>query len=325
MSGRVTKSMSRAKIQQLLMAIGSEPKEDTAQAEATQYNWQEPHYFNKEQLVKLDDFTDAVALGVSQKFAKLCRSEFNVTISSTTQHYAYEILSQLSDGEQMDYYLPFGISQKHMCGLIGIPGKTAVNWATQLLGDSESEKDPGRDLSPLEESLLLDLASALVEVFSGPDKAFDFHPAQNIVRGQWPLEPEGTEEICKISFDVKKADSEKSSEAYFLILCSELAPIAGRTAQDSGGFSTEDISKVILGHLQEMPVLITSQLACAVLSFEELMNLQADDILLLDKRVNQPVELIVDGRTVYYGRPVKSAGKYAVTITTKATAFRDTA
>ena len=178
MSGIATKSLSREKIRQLLMAIGSESKEDAVQEDATQYNWQEPHYFNKEQFVKLDNFADAVAAAVAQKFAKLCRSEFNVTISSTTQHYLYEILSQLSDGEQRDYYLPFGADQEHLCGLIGIPGQTAVNWATQLLGDSESEKDPGSDLSPLEETLLLDLASALVEVFSGPDKALAFQPAQ---------------------------------------------------------------------------------------------------------------------------------------------------
>jgi len=324
MSGRVTKSMSRGKIQQLLMAIGSAPKEDAAQVDAAQYNWQEPHYFNKEQLVKLGNFADTVASAMAKRFTKFCRSEFDVTISTTTQHYAYEILSQL-DGEQRDYYLPFGISHEHMCGLIGMPGQTAVNWATQLLGDSESGKDPGRDLSQLEESLLLDLASALVELFSGPDKSLNFQAAQNIVRGQWPLEPEGTEEICKISFDVKKAGSEKSSEAYFLILCSELTPIAGSTAQDSDSLSTEDIPKVILGHLQEMPVLITSQLASVVLSFEELMNLQADDILLLDKRVDQPVELVVDGRTVYYGRPAKSAGKYAVAITNTATVCGDTA
>ena len=325
MSGRVTNSMSREKIQQLIMAIGSESKDDSAQVDAEQYNWQEPHYFNKEQLVKLDSFTNAVAAEVAQKFAKLCRNEFNVTISSTTQHYVDEILSHLSDSEQMDYYLPFGTDQEHMCGLIGIPGQTAVNWATQLLGDSESEKDSSRHLSQLEESLLLDLASILVDVFSGPDKSLDFHPAASIVKGQWPLELEGTEEICKISFDVKEAGSKKSSEAYFLILCSELTPVAGKTARDSGEFSAEDISKLILGHLQEMPVLITGQLASAVLSFEELMNLQADDIVLLDKRVDQPVELIVDGRTVYYGRPAKSAGKYAVTITTTATAFGDTA
>ncbi len=325
MSGIVTKSLSREKIQQLLMAIGSESKEDVAQVDATQYNWQEPHYFNKEQFVKLDYFTDAVALGVAQKFAKLCRSEFNATISSTTQHYADEILSQLSDSEQMDYYLPFGADKEHLCGLVGMPEQTAFTWATRLLGDSESEKDPGSDLSPLEESLLLDLASALVEVFSGSDKALAFQPAQNIVRGQWPLDLGGTDEICKISFDVKDADSEKGSEAYFLILCSELTPVTGKTARDSGESSSEDDSKLILGHLQEIPVFITGQLASAVFSFEELMNLQADDILLLDKRIDQPVELIVDGRTVYYGRPVKSGGKYAVTITTTATAVGDTA
>ena len=325
MSGRGANNLSREKIQQLLMAVGSEPTEDTAQVEATDYNWHEPHYFSSEQLAKLDYFAITAAAEVAEKFSNFCRSEFNVTISSTTQHYAYDIISQLSDGEQRDYYLPFGTSQEHMCGLIGIPGQTAVNWAIQLLGDSESEKDPGRDLSQLEESLLLDLASALVEVFSGPDKSLDFQAAQNIVRGQWPLEPKGTEVICKISFDVKKADSKKGSEAYFLILCRDLSPVAGETARDSDESSSEDVSKLILGHLQEMPVLITSQLASAVLSFEELMSLQADDILLLDKRVDQPIELKVDGRTVYYGRPAKSAGKYAVTITTTATAFGDTA
>ena len=325
MSGGVTNSLSREKIQQLLVAVGSEPAEDITQVEAAEYNWHESHYFNSEQLEKLDDFAKTAATAVAEKFSEFCRTELNVTITSTTQHFADEFLNQPSDSEQKDYYLTFGTKQEQMCGLIGMPEQAALNWAKQLLGDSESEKDPGRELSQLEESLLLDLVSALVEVFSGLDESFDFHSANSIVKQQWPLEIEGTEELFKISFNVKKADSEKSSETYLLILCSELESVAGKAEQDSADFSADDVSKMILGHLQEMPVLITSQLASAVLSFEELMNLQADDILLLDKKVNQPVELIVDGRTVYYGRPAKSAGKYAVTITTTATAFGDTA
>ena len=321
MSGRVTNSLSREKIQQLLMAVGSKPTEDITQEEATKYNWREPHYFNSEQLVKLDDFAQTAATAVAEKFSEFCRSELNVTIASTTQHFADEFPNQPSDSEQKDYYLPFGANQEQMYGLIGISGQAALNWARQLLGDSESEKDPGRDLSQLEESLLLDLVSALVEVFSGLDESFDFHSAKSIAKGQWPLEMEGVEELCKISFDVKKADSEKSSEAYFLILCSELEPVAGKAEQDSADFSAEDVSKMILGHLQEIPVSITGQLASAVLTFEEIMDLQPDDILLLDKRVDQPTELIVGGRTVYYGYPAKSAGKYAVTITNTASAF----
>lgn len=321
MSGRVTNSLSREKIQQLMTAVGSEPTEDITQVEATEYNWHEPHYFNSEQLEKLGYFTEAVAVAMAQKFSKFCRSEFNVTIASITQHFADELLNQTSDSEQKDYYLPFGTNQEQMCGLIGIPEQAALNWTRQLLGDSESEKDPGRDLSQLEESLLLDMVSALVEAFSGLDELFDFHSAERIVKGQWPLGTEGTEELCKISFDIKKADSEKSSETYFLILCSELEPVTGKAEQDSSDFSAEDVSKMILGHLQEIPVLVTGQLASTVLTFEEIMNLQTDDILLLDKRVDQPTELIVGGRTVYHGCPAKSEGKYAVTIINTAAAF----
>lgn len=324
MSGGVTNSLSREKIEQLLTAVGSQPMEDTTQAEATDYNWHEPHYFNSEQLVRLGYFTESVAVAVAQKFTKLCRSECDVTITSTTQHYAYEFLSQLSESEQRDYYLPFGTDPDHMCGLIGIPGQAAVSWATQLLGDAESEMDPGGDLSPLEESLLLDMASALVEVFSGSDKALTFQPGQNIVRGQLPLGLGDTEELCKISFDVKNAESEKSSGAYFLILCSKLTSVAGKAVQDTGKSAAEDLSKVILGHLERMPVLVTGQLASAVLTFEEIMNLQVDDVLLLDKRVNQPAELFVGGRAIYYGWPAKSAGRYAVAITSTATALGDT-
>jgi flagellar motor switch protein FliM len=321
MSDGVTNNMSREKIQQLLMAVGSEPAEDTTQIEATEYNWHEPHYFNSGQLVKLKSFTEAAAEAMAQKFSRFCRSEFNVTVASTDQYYVHEFLGKLPDSEQKDYYIPFGAGQEQMCGLVGIPEQAAHNWAKQLLGDSESEKEPGGDLSQLEESLLLDLVSALLEAFSGYDESFDLHSAKGIINGQCPLEMEGTEVICKISFEVKKADSEKSSEIYFLILCSKLASAAGKVEQDSAEFSAEDVSKTILGHLHEMPVLITGQLASTVLTFEEIMDLRADDILVLDKRTDQPAELIVDDRTFYYGYPVKSAGKYAVAITNMAAEF----
>jgi len=325
MSDGITNSMSREKIQQLLKAVGSEPAEDTTQIEAAEYNWHEPHYFNNEQLVKLGYFTEAAAGAMAQKFSRFFRSEFNVTIASTTQHYVHEFLGDLSDSEQKEYYIPFGAEAEQMCGLIGMPEQAAHNWARQLLGDSESEKEPDGDLGQLEESLLLDLVSALVEVFSGLDKSFDLNSAKSIVKGQWPLEIEGTEVLCKISFEVKKADSEKSSEIYFLILCSKLVSAAGKAEQDSADFSAEDVSKTILGHLHEMPVLITGQLASTVLTFEEIMDLQADDILVLDKRIDQPAELIVGGRTFYYGCPAKSAGKYAITITNMAAEFEDKA
>jgi len=39
------------------------------------------------------------------------------------------------------------------------------------------------------------------------------------------------------------------------------------------------------------------------------------DILLLDKKVNESIELVVSGQIAFRGRPAKSAGKHAVVIT----------
>jgi len=310
---RAANNLSNGKINQLLSVVGSGPMEDTTGIKATEYNWNQPHYFDRKQLNKLDDLIKKVARAMTVKFADFCHSEFDVSVVSTMQHFAAELVDQAMESGQNDYYLAFGTDQDHPCGLISIPTQTAFIWATQLLGDPESEKNSGRDLSQLEESLLSDLLSALIEAFS--QKIWDFQPAKNIVRGLFPFELEGTEELCKITFDVKKGDQEKGSEAYILILCSELESAVGKAEQTVGEFSADDISKAILGHMQQMPVCITAQLASTVLTLEEIMSLEVGDILLLDKKVNDPIELITSGRTALLGRPAKSAGKHAVVIT----------
>ncbi len=313
-----SEGLSREKIQQLLAAVGSEPTEDTTQIEAAEYDWQRPHYFSSEQLKRLEDFTKEVAREMAEKFAKFCNNEFEVTVVSTTQHFAAELLNEASEGKQDNYYLAFGSDQEHLCGLIYIPTQTAFIWAIQLLGDSESEEDAGRDLSQLEESLLLDIASALVEAFSSPCENCNFQPDKSIVKKRLPLELKGTEELCKITFQVKKTDAERRSEAYIFILCNKLESGLDKTVSAQGGlggFSAEDISKAILDRMQQMPVSVTAQLASAVLTFEEIVNLRPDDILLLNKSIDEPIELLVDGRAVCHGWPAKSAGHYAVVIT----------
>ncbi|MCH8118467.1 MAG: FliM/FliN family flagellar motor switch protein [Planctomycetes bacterium] len=310
---RAANNLSKEKIQQLLIAVGSGPMEDTTGIEATEYNWNKPHCFDRKQFNKLDNFTKKVAKAMTVKFVDFCHSQFDVTVVSTKQHFATKLVDQAMESRQDDYYLAFGTDQDHPCGLISIPIKTAFIWATQLLGDPESEENSGRDLSQLEESLLLDLLSALIEAFS--QNIGDFQPAKNIIRGLFPLELKGTEELCKITLDVKKKNQESGSEAYILVLCSKLESVVGKAAETVGGFSAEDTSKAILGHIQQMPVCITAQLASTVLTLEEIMSLEVGDILLLDKKVNESIELVVSGQTAFRGRPAKSAGKHAVLIT----------
>ena len=315
MSNTFADNLSREKIQQLLDAIGSRPSEDTSQIESTEYNWHQPRYFSSEQLRSLDEFMKKVSTSVAGKFTSLCQCNFDVTIDSFTQHFASEFINQSLDNEQSDYYLTFGTNQNHLCGVISIPLKTAVIWTTQLLGDLESGEDTDKELTQLEISLLSDIASGIVEAFSDSFETVDFHPAGNITKGQWPLRLQDTKELCKIIFSVKKAESENASVANLLILCSELEPVVGKDKHTAHGLSAEDISKAIIERVQQVRVCVTAELSTTYLSFHQILNLQTDDILILDKRIDEPMDLVVDGRTVNYGWPAKSAGQYAVVIT----------
>ena len=90
--------------------------------------------------------------------------------------------------------------------------------------------------------------------------------------------------------------------------------MVGRSFRNAGEFSSNEVSRAILDHVQEMKVSVAAQLDSTTLTFEEIMNLQVNDMLLLDKTVDEPIDLIVDGQKLYTGRPAKSAGRYAVTI-----------
>lgn len=313
--------LSREKIQQLLAALGSGPKDDSAETDAVEYNWREPHHFSSIQRKKLEDLANMAAAALADKFTTLCHRDLNATITSITEHFSSELIEQFAKSEQKDYHLAFGAGKEHACGFISVPPQTAVTWIIQLLGDSQAEKDSNRNLSQLEESLLSDTTRGIVEALSSSFHGFDFQPAETIVRGHPPVELQGTEELCKITFCLEKTDSEKRDkvgEAHISIFSNTLERVIGKAGQAADRFPAEDISKAITDHLQEMSVSVTAQLDSAVLSFEDIMNLEVDDILLFDRRIDVPIELTIQGQPIFCGRPAKSAGRYALVISEKA-------
>jgi len=313
MTNTANRNLSRQKIQQILASVGAQSQEDDKQnIDASDYNWNQPRCFSGDQLKELDTFTEKLAQACAEKYTQLFNSEFNVTITSTTQHFASEITDP--ENVKSDYYLDFG-AENQTFGMVGIPGATAINWTTQLLGDTDSAENDDRALSQLEQSLLLDIASGIIEALSDSYDNYDLKPTGEIVREQLPVELEGIEQFCKITFSVKKPDSENGSDAYFLMFCDKLEPVIGQNVQTGEDSSAKDASKAMLEHVHELPVAVTAQLASMALTFEEIMSLQVNDILLLDKKVNEPVELIIEGKTMLRGRPAKSDGNYAVVIT----------
>lgn len=314
MTNSTAKNLTNEKIQQILAAVGTnQTSNDDKDIEFTQHNWNQARYFNSEQLKEIENFTTKLAEVIAEKFSMLYNADFSTTITSTTQHFAGDFSDP--DSKEIDYYLAFGDGPENHFALIGIPSQTALTWTAQLLGDTESEKSPDKDLSHLEKSLLLDIAANTIKAFSNVYERHDFHLAESIVRGGFPLDVESTKELCKINFKTSKFGSDDGPEAYFLISSDKLESVIPQKMQTEDTVSTEEISKMMLDYVHQTTLPVTVVLASTTPRFEEIMSLQAGDILLLDKKANEPLELIIKNRPLYRGRLAKSEKMYAVCIT----------
>jgi len=339
MSNTFANGLSREKIRQLLAIIGSQPVHEEAQGEVTEYDWHQPHYFSCGQLDMLNNFATKIADIIGEKFAVLYHNDFNVTVTSVTQYFAGKLFEQLLSGGQINYYLAFGSSRENLFGFVSVPEQTAAALVTELLGEAEpksakdakksdSQESQGKPLSQLEESLLFDIASLIVESLAISLRSYksgatvcNVLPGEAVVKGRMPVELQEIEEVCRIVYSIEKtvsADKKQSSEVSFIVPCSKLVhhwPVVRSTTETGSKPSADDISKAILNHLKEMPVTVTAQLGTTMFTFEQVMRLNPCDILLLDKAIDEPIELILEERTVFRGQLAKSSGQHAAVIT----------
>jgi flagellar motor switch/type III secretory pathway protein FliN len=202
-----------------------------------------------------------------------------------------------------------------LCGFLAVASEVALDWVTGLLGDSEASDDPDRMISSLEESLLSDLLLALGAAFLSPlGGSENWHLGNGILRGCPGMPYDATEALCRIVFQIQQAE-EAPTEVSFVLPGSALAPLVGKPLPLADPPAQEALAPLLMEHLQEMPVTVTAQLASTRLRFEEILDLEPDDVLLIDKPITEPVDVMIDHRTVFRGHPAKSEGQYAIFVT----------
>jgi len=305
--------LSRKKLQQLVAAARAQAADDSSQIEAAEHQWHKPNCFSTSQLKKLDSFARKLARGISAEFGEFYHSDFDVTVTGISQHFAEEFRKKVSGDEQDFYFLAFSDKKNGWQGLVGIAGPTAVQWASKLLGGATAANDSTVKLSQLEESLLCDVVALIAKVLSDSNEAFDL-AGGDFIRGRLPIDLGENQELCRVGFDFKEVGSEETTQAYILASCAMLQTVAGHETRKRS-FPAERISEAMLDHIYDVPVDVTAKLASAALTFEELMNLQPGDVVLLDRKVDEPIEVLAGDKLALYGRPAKSGGKYAVVIT----------
>lgn len=317
-----TDNLDPAVVSSLLAAIGSTKAADDAGGDVRPFDWRHPRYFDPEQRNRIAAMMTQVAAVLAERFAHFCNQPFDVSVTSMAEHFAGELQSQIVSSE--NFCMTFGPNANQTTGLLMVSTATAFQWVTQLLGDPDAPSAE-RALSILEQSLLSDLMTALTQAFLSLLRAQkDLKPAAQIVKGLPGSPFEITQEISTIVFQTKKSNTPAAQEITFVLPCSLLAPLVDKSIPLPPKASPEELSRTIMEHLQEMPVSVTVVLGRGALSFTEAVDLNPDDVLLLDKTVDVPIELRIDDRPVFWGHPAQCEGQYAVLVTAAAGAAKNT-
>jgi flagellar motor switch protein FliM len=255
-----------------------------------------------------------IAALLSERFEHFYKSPFDVKVASITQHYA-EGLSNQTEPDQ-GFSLPFGAEPACPCGFISVTTQTGLGWATRLLGDSEAGDDADRPISSLEQSLLTDLLAAVVQAFLKPlDSSQNLRPAGELFKGVPIMPHEPTMELCRLVFQITECEGDPGVEMQVVLPAETLAPLVGKVPEPKINQPQEQLTRLLTEHVHNMPVTVTARLANTRVSFGEVLDLTTDDILLIGKPIEEPVDLMIGDRIVLRGSAAQSEGRYAVYVT----------
>ncbi len=314
MTKKPRNKLTLEKIQRLIACVAIPQGRPVDQIEAADYDWTVPNCFSREQLEKLDGFAHVISSAITDTFGRFLRSGFEVQPGQVGQYYAQKFISQLFESEQKDCYLILKDEKGASCGLIIVPNDTAASWLRLLLGESEAKADDDQQLSQLERFLLCDVICHLAEAIINSNRKLNLTATKTLLSDNFSLDIGDCEELFKITFDIRQKNVEQACQIHLLLPCSKLVPIAG-AAGNKKTLTPEQAKNAILEHAKQLPVSVTARFARTELKFEQVLTLQKGDILMLDKKITEPLELIVEGKTRYLARLVKSGGRLAVKIT----------
>jgi flagellar motor switch protein FliM len=239
------------------------------------------------------------------------RKDFTVELITVDQMMASRYKDQ-SPAENA--FLAFDTEDRVNHGTLALPTATTQDWQTRLLGDA-STHDESRTLSALEITLLSDVAVSLVAAFSSACQfALHAHPPLTVGHMTTPLED--TDELCAMTFQFKetKAPDGTAKEITLVMPCAQLAQsLKGLTRPEAK--PEGNLTETMRQHVNHVPVTVTAEFARTRLTLEQAMDLHVGDVLLLEKELNDPITLNIDGRPVCYGTPGHCEDHYAVVIT----------
>jgi flagellar motor switch protein FliM len=201
-------------------------------------------------------------------------------------------------------------------GLLRVDPGLAFALVDRLFGGKGEPGDLGRGLTAIEQRVVGRFAGmVLADVQAAWSPGFEFTiSAPGFVSSPDLIEASGVDE--SVIEAVLKLESGTLSGEFSIVYPRHMfEPAIRALAPRSQAAAGRAVSEGAASMVNTLPLPVMARLAPTMVDMKHLMDLCVGDILLLDNRVTEDVEVLLGGKRVMTGRPGSSGGRLAVKIT----------
>ena len=201
-------------------------------------------------------------------------------------------------------------------GLLRMDPALAFALVDRLFGGKGESKDLGRELTPIEQRVVGRFAdTVLAEVESVWKPAFDLRISRiGFASSPDLIETSGIDEsVIEVGFKLETGQLSGDFTIVYPLHTFEpaIAALAGKRKAEARQPVAVDPTAMV----KTVMLPVTARLTPTMVDIKHLVDLSIGDVLLLDNRVSDDVEVLVGKKPVMKGRPGSRGGRLAVKIT----------
>lgn len=318
--------LSQSEIDQLLnnMATGTEEPEEQAQTtdkEAVPFDFRLPNRISKNQLRTIRNIHENFAESFGSFLMSKLQSIININVISVDQIYYSEYVLSVSNPACL---FTFKIKNTDINGILELSPELALTFVDRLLGGNGLGSKQSKVITPIEQKVLFEVVEKILQE----------------LRKAWQIIGDYVYEVDKFEPDIDFAQITSQSESVLLIsfeifigeqsylmnLCfatyafdSILAKLSSQTLSQIRPvkYHGTTAKNIVIKHLHKTKLNVTAEFGQASMTFDQLMNLQNDDIIVLQTRVGDEAKIMINDKHLFFGTTGVANNHKAIKISRK--------
>lgn len=302
--------LSQEEIDKLLKVIESEGtsepnKSYQIQKNVKKYDFKRPQKFTKEHMKSLAIIHDNFTKYISSYFVSVFGTQVKVETISTEQITFHEFIFSMPN--------PTTIISFEMKPLVGniymsLESSLSILLLNSLLG-SNDRKNLGisREFSDIDKRILTQVSNEILNIIKGSwedvikvePRFINLETNPSTIQSLGPNEP-----ILFVTFKI-----EIEGNAYFMNICLpyiSIEKIGDKLNKDymvktSTPEEAESVKKLIRKELNSVKIELEAILDKKIINVQDFLSLQNNDIIILNKKCNSPIEIYIEQKLIFNG------------------------